>query len=135
MSKPQIVIEDLGGVPADFDDEAHPEDATDAKRTFHSQMRVFSDKSYVFVTKTRAFPPLVADLWRPVATRTRHQWQHVQNKRSSNRGIPQTFVKICFLGVTDMPRTSLDAQSHLDPQLCDEEVRHSGGDRLPPERH
>ena len=29
MSKPKIVIEDLGGVPADFDDEAHPEDATD----------------------------------------------------------------------------------------------------------
>ena len=31
MSKPKIVIEDLGGVPADFDDEAHPEDAIDAK--------------------------------------------------------------------------------------------------------
>ena len=77
---PKIVIEDLGGVPADFDDEAHPEDATDAKRMFHSHMRVFSDKSYVFVTKTRAFPPLVADLWRPVATRTRHRWQHIQTK-------------------------------------------------------
>ena len=51
MSKPKIVIEDLGGVPADFDDEAHPEDATDAKRMFHSQMRVFSDKLYVVVTK------------------------------------------------------------------------------------
>ncbi len=74
MAKPKIVIEDLGGVPADFDDEAHPEDATDVKRMFHSRMRVFSDKLYVFVTKTRAFPPLVADLWRPVATRTRHQW-------------------------------------------------------------
>ena len=49
---PKIVIEDLGGVPADFDDEAHPEDATDAKRMFHSQMRAFSDKSYVFVTKS-----------------------------------------------------------------------------------
>ena len=63
MSEPNIVIEDIGGVPADFDDEAHPEDATDAKRMFHSQMRVFSDKLYVFVTtNTRAFPPLVADL-------------------------------------------------------------------------
>ena len=47
---PTIVIEDLGGVPADFDGETHPEDATDAKRMFHSQMRVFPDKSYVFVT-------------------------------------------------------------------------------------
>ena len=51
MSKPKIVIEYLGGVPADFDDETHPEDATDANRTSHSQMRVFSDKSYVSVTK------------------------------------------------------------------------------------
>jgi hypothetical protein len=31
MSKPKIVIEDLGGAPADLDDEAHPEDATAAK--------------------------------------------------------------------------------------------------------
>jgi hypothetical protein len=31
MSKPQIVIEDLGGAPADLDDETHPEDATDGK--------------------------------------------------------------------------------------------------------
>ena len=55
MSKPKIVIEDLGGVPADFDDEAHPEDATDAKRMFHSQMRAFSDKSYAVVTKHAHF--------------------------------------------------------------------------------
>ena len=27
MSKPKIVIEDLGGAPADLDDEDHPEDA------------------------------------------------------------------------------------------------------------
>ena len=27
MSKPKIVIEDLGGAPADLDDEGHPEDA------------------------------------------------------------------------------------------------------------
>ena len=26
---PTIVIEDLGGVPADFDDEAHTDDVTD----------------------------------------------------------------------------------------------------------
>ena len=51
MSKPKIVIEDLGGVPADFDDEAHPEDATDAKRMFHSQTRAISDKLYVVITK------------------------------------------------------------------------------------
>ena len=31
MSKPRIVIEDLGGALADLDEEAHPEDATDAK--------------------------------------------------------------------------------------------------------
>ena len=31
MSKPKIVIEDLGGAPADLDDEAHPEDAVEAK--------------------------------------------------------------------------------------------------------
>ena len=28
MSKPKIVIEDLGGAPADLDDEDHPEDAS-----------------------------------------------------------------------------------------------------------
>ena len=31
MSRPKIVIEDLGGAPADVDDEAHPEDATHGK--------------------------------------------------------------------------------------------------------
>ena len=31
MSRPKIVIEDLGGAPADVDDEAHPEDATHSK--------------------------------------------------------------------------------------------------------
>ena len=31
MSKPKIVIEDLGGAPADLDDEDHPEDATASK--------------------------------------------------------------------------------------------------------
>ena len=31
MSKPRIVIEDLGGAPADLDDETHPEDATHGK--------------------------------------------------------------------------------------------------------
>ena len=31
MSKPKIVIEDLGGAPADLDDEDHPEDATVSK--------------------------------------------------------------------------------------------------------
>ncbi len=31
MSKPKIVIEDLGGAPADLDDETHPEDATHGK--------------------------------------------------------------------------------------------------------
>ena len=31
MSRPKIIIEDLGGAPADVDDEAHPEDATHGK--------------------------------------------------------------------------------------------------------
>ena len=31
MSKPKLIIEDLGGAPADLDDEAHPEDATASK--------------------------------------------------------------------------------------------------------
>ena len=31
MSKPKIVIEDLGGAPADIDEEDHPEDATVSK--------------------------------------------------------------------------------------------------------
>jgi len=31
MSKPKIVIDDLGGAPADLDDEDHPEDATVSK--------------------------------------------------------------------------------------------------------
>ena len=35
MSKPKIVIEDLGGAPADLDDEDHPEDATASKHELH----------------------------------------------------------------------------------------------------
>ena len=35
MSKPKIVIEDLGGAPADLDDEDHPEDATVSKHELH----------------------------------------------------------------------------------------------------
>lgn len=39
MPKPKIVIEDLGGAPADLDDEDHPEDATAAKHEL--QMTTF----------------------------------------------------------------------------------------------
>ncbi len=34
MSKPKIVIEDLGGAPADLDDEDHPEDASVPNTSF-----------------------------------------------------------------------------------------------------
>ncbi len=35
LSKPRIVIEDLGGAPADLDDEEHPQDASAAKHELH----------------------------------------------------------------------------------------------------
>ena len=47
MSKPKIVIEDLGGAPADLDDEDHPEDGTGSKHEIQTTRsiieRVLSD--------------------------------------------------------------------------------------------